>query len=178
MREMNQWTIAVFVLAVAWGVWATLPARAQEAAEEEKARKIEAQQDRREKVTEMREQLRRGTELSFDQADTNADGFLDRQEAVDAYDWAAGVFAAMDADGDKKISRGEFAQWGSRKKGLANEGKAAAVFNEMDRVGNHDGKVSLKEWLGDPAVFQQKDENKDGFLTLEEFLPQPKKARR
>ncbi len=109
-------------------------------------------------------------EPTFDQADVDGDGYLTRQEAVDAYDWSAGLFAVIDADGDKRISRQEFANWAARKKTVANDGKAAAVFQEMDRLGNHDGLVSLGEWWGDPAVFAAKDTNHDGVLTLQEFL--------
>jgi len=49
----------------------------------------------------------------------------------------------------------------------------------MDR--NGDGDVSRKEWLGDPAVFDRLDTDKDGLLSADEakrFSPPPSPSSR
>lgn len=186
---MDRQMSAAIMMAIVGTLLVTFPVRAQTSGqqdeerelspeEKEKARKFELLQDKREKIIEMREQRSsRQAELTFNQADAEADGFLSRQEAVDAYDWAAGLFKVMDQDGDKKISRAEFQAWGLRKRQVAEEAKTAAVFAEMDRLGDHDGKVSLKEWWGAKPVFEQKDADKDGVLTGQEFLAPLKTGR-
>lgn len=164
MRKVREWGVIALGLLVL-SLWTAWPAMAQQEDERDVP-------DRPEFVPPA------GRLATFQEADQDRDGFLSRQEAVDAFDWAAGLFKVMDQDGDKKISQGEFTGWSQNKKQVANDGKAPAAFNEMDRLGNHDGRVSLKEWGGDRAVFDEKDADKDGSLTLKEFLAKPKKTRR
>ena len=172
MRTINRWGAITFGTALIWASWTAWPALA---ADEPKVKQEEQEGIERPDVEELR---RPGVELMFHQADTDRDGFLTRQEAADAYDWAAGLFQVIDQDGDKKISQGEFQAWSSRKRDLADEGRAAAVFHEMDRLGNRDRKVSLKEWSGSRTVFEQKDLDKDGVLTLREFLAPVRQKKR
>ena len=177
MRMMNRWGAIAFGAALVWASWMAWPAlvagEPKVKQEEQEEQKNEQKEQKEPEVIERQdvEELKRpGVELTFQQADTDRDGFLTRQEAADAFDWAGGLFKVIDQDGDKKISQGEFQTWSLHKRDLADEGKAAAVFHEMDRLGNRDGKVSLKKWWGSQTVFELKDTDKNGFLTLQEFL--------
>ena len=74
-------------------------------------------------------------------------------------------FASLDADGDGRVTRAEFA--------AAHAGRdpahVAATFDRFDR--NHDGVITRAEWdAGEAARFQRIDANGDGVVTREEFL--------
>lgn len=151
---------------------------------------------------------------AFDRADTNHDGFIDEEE------WNAmrsrfgggmgggprtgeNLAKLLDANGDGKVSRDEFAKILSLFDTLdkdhngelsqeelngffraVNEAQAQAtggvevnnLFEKFDK--NKDGKITAEE-MGNEKTFKALDLNKDGFITREEAdtaLKQLKKA--
>ena len=77
------------------------------------------------------------------------------------------VFIMLDENGDGKLSLTEFAA------GTANPGDMAAakkLFQQKDK--DHDGFLSLWEYLYDPADarFWALDRDGDGYVSLDEFL--------
>jgi Ca2+-binding EF-hand superfamily protein len=70
-------------------------------------------------------------------------------------------FARADENRDGKLSRGE-----------AGDFLVYEVFTACDR--NHDGRISLQEWLrvkpGETAAFNERDGNDDGLVTLAEAI--------
>jgi Ca2+-binding EF-hand superfamily protein len=129
-------------------------------------------------------------------ADTNKDGKIDGPEYREMLtdlrragpggggDFGAQI-AAMDKDGDGKVSRSEylgppplFERLDADKDGALSKDEVARMavlfngtpaerFRAMDRDG--DGKVGRDEFLGPPARFDQIDADKDGSLSLEEL---------
>jgi Ca2+-binding EF-hand superfamily protein len=81
----------------------------------------------------------RGNDVSFDQHDWNGDGVLSGAEVTPGAEQPG-----RDDDNDN--------------------------FDRFDRLdANHDGRLSLAEWPGDPAVFDRLDANRDRSLTRDEL---------
>jgi len=94
----------------------------------------------------------------FDMLDTNHDGVIDQQE------WDA-HFAALDKNGDGKLTRDEVAAaMGHFGGGMPPE--AVAFFIGRMADANHDGKVTQAEWQ---AFIAKVDTNGDGFVTVDEI---------
>ena len=113
-------------------------------------------------------------ETSFDSADTNGDGQIQRDEMLTM---GAAIFASMDSDENNALDVDEFLSWGFGFENLAVErGKSPAytaallqVFNQWD--GNADGLVRNGEHAQSiRAEFQNADTNNDGGLSNVEFF--------
>jgi len=85
-----------------------------------------------------------------------------------------------DADGNKITKSGLKKAAPPAAPAAANADPRAARFDERDL--NHDGKLSLEEFIataadkaGAKARFEKFDTDKDGFLSREEFMKQGKK---
>jgi Ca2+-binding EF-hand superfamily protein len=74
-------------------------------------------------------------------------------------------FASLDADGDGRVTRGEFAA-----RHLAQDpARVASTFARFDV--NGDGAITRAEWdAGETARFRRIDADHDGVVTREEFL--------
>ncbi len=148
---------------------------------------------------EVPESGRAAFERLLQRADTNKDGKIDQPEYREMITdlrraglggpGGGGNFgaqiAAMDKDGDGKVSRAEylgppplFDRLDADKDGSLSKdevARMAALFNgtpaerfrAMDKDG--DGKIGRDEFLGQPARFDQIDADKDGSLSLEEL---------
>jgi len=74
-------------------------------------------------------------------------------------------FLSLDADGDGRVTRAEFA---AAHPG-ADPAHVAAAFDRFDR--DRDGAITRAEWdAGETARFERIDANGDGVVTREEFL--------
>ncbi len=128
-----------------------------------------------------------GIPANFDRFDKNKDGFIDADE-LKALNPAAGApavpaagMAAIDKNGDGKISREEFPgpaaafdRLDTNKDGQLDKDEAAKLatlrnqrLNAMDK--NGDKKLSRDEYQGPPALFDRLDADKDGFVSFEEL---------
>jgi Ca2+-binding EF-hand superfamily protein len=125
------------------------------------------------------------------------------REQANELNTTAGMFAEADADRDGRVSRDEFLRY------FPKGGLSAAYmeyrFRARDRDGdgfltqweflthttrqeefrgqdrNGDGKLSRDEFIWDEEMFQRFDRNRDGFVSLSEYLnpppaPRPKKG--
>ncbi|HTM53756.1 MAG TPA: hypothetical protein VL175_06980 [Pirellulales bacterium] len=111
----------------------------------------------------------------FNAMDADKNGYLEQREA-DAANIGRGSFEAMDADGDKKVFKGEFSTF-------AEEQKAAAavrlqlevsdmgqdLFNMLDT--DLDGVLSSRELRSATNILALEDKNGDGVLGGDE-IPQ------
>jgi Ca2+-binding EF-hand superfamily protein len=92
-----------------------------------------------------------GRPMLFDRLDTNKNGFIDRDELRPLLALANAPAAAAPAAG---------------------AGQGGARLMAMDKDG--DGKVSKKEFTGNPGMFDRLDANSDGFLNSAEAAEAPK----
>jgi Ca2+-binding EF-hand superfamily protein len=101
--------------------------------------------------------------------DTNADGVVSREE------WRGDnqAFEARDTNDDGVLSREELRpgpHWNRQERGTTGEFRewTPARFRDLDR--NGDNRLSLDEWPEDDATFRRIDANRNGWLSLDEFL--------
>ena len=119
-------------------------------------------------------QVAAAREQTFRDRDKNHDGVLTLEE----YGGHPGNFSAMDANGDRVLSRDEFVsryREGNENAPAVSTGPLVEApplvdaFARMDR--NRDNAISRGEWRSDtaPATFARLDRNHDGVVTRDEF---------
>jgi len=119
-------------------------------------------------------QVAAAREQTFRDRDKNHDGVLTLEE----YGGHPGNFSAMDANGDRVLSRDEFVsryREGNENAPAVSTGPLVEApplvdaFARMDR--NRDNAISRGEWRSDmaPATFSRLDRNHDGVVTRDEF---------
>jgi Ca2+-binding EF-hand superfamily protein len=91
---------------------------------------------------------------------TGADAAAPKKKANNG-DPIAALFAKIDTNGDKKISKKEFEDYKGPLHG--NAGK------ENGNVAKENGKAAKGKGMAKDAIFTKLDTNGDGFLTMEEF---------
>jgi hypothetical protein len=94
----------------------------------------------------------------FGRVDENSDGALSRDE----WRGAPGVFGQLDQNRDDSLSRSEIEAW--RFDGMTREG----LFAELDR--DEDSRIERGEWWWSRDGFDLLDGDKNGFVSLAEFL--------
>jgi len=99
----------------------------------------------------------------FDYLDINGNGYIDSNE----WDGGQNAFARLDANDDRRLSRGEFNN--------ANSGNANN-FTAIDM--NGDGRIRLEEWPWSHTSFDRQDTNGDGVLSRGEYRGAPQTYRR
>ena len=98
---------------------------------------------------------------ALEQADTNHDGKVTKQEYIDA---RAAQFARMDRNGDGFIDAADSREGGSER------GQRAASMLRGRIDSNGDGKISKEEFVNAPTMmFDKFDANKDGVLDAQEL---------
>lgn len=107
-------------------------------------------------------------EQAFKKADADGDGLVTRSEATDIM--IASRFKALDTNGDGTVSESEYTAGGG----------TAENFKKFDTSGT--GELSLAEVQSNPSAvehmavpFDEADVNKNGAITLEEFLAYEKR---
>jgi Ca2+-binding EF-hand superfamily protein len=117
---------------------------------------------------------RGNTGMRFQSMDANGDGVITRDE------WRGNdrSFRNHDWNGDGKLSGDEVrpgaqrpARWDDRdvEDSIARDDDwTEARFASLDH--DHDGRLSGKEWHGDPEMFGRLDRNRDGTVSRAEFL--------
>jgi Ca2+-binding EF-hand superfamily protein len=108
----------------------------------------------------------------FRDADSNRDGFLDREEAK-ADRFFSSLFATLDRDGDNRVSRQELQDYLDQVQGrqtralatrvscvISSEGRG--LFDLLDR--DRDGRLGLREVRAAPEVLAGLDLDQDGKL--------------
>ena len=119
-------------------------------------------------------QVSAAREQTFRDRDKNHDGVLTLEE----YGGHPGNFSAMDANGDRVLSRDEFVnryRGGNENAPPASTGPLSEApplvdtFARMDQ--NRDNAITRSEWRADmaPASFARLDRNHDGVVTRDEF---------
>jgi Secreted protein acidic and rich in cysteine Ca binding region/EF hand len=111
---------------------------------------------------------------NFSRMDANRDGFVTqaesaaaRGEMIDARTTA--MFNSLDADRNGQISRAEFAAAQRRALNQATGGKGIPDRDFALADSNKDGRVSLEEALAQPRrQFDAVDGNRDGVLSIDE----------
>ena len=92
----------------------------------------------------------------FDDLDYNNDGWVSREE------WHGGVndFNFYDRNRDGRLSRYE----------VVGSNTSFTTYNEFQNLDyNRDGRLARNEWHWSNASFNQRDKNRDGILTAQEF---------
>jgi len=120
-------------------------------------------------------------------ADADGNGVVTKEEFMAAHKEGAANgegrggdrFAALDKDGDGKVSKEEagekfadrFDKVDANSDGFLtkDEIKAAIQNHGMRKDANGDGKISKEEFGGEEAKFTKLDKNSDGFLTADEL---------
>ncbi len=111
---------------------------------------------------------------NFSRMDANRDGFVTRAESSAARSQAldartAAMFNQLDTDRNGQVSRAEFAAAQTRAINQATGGKGIPDGDFALADTNKDGRVSLEEALTQPRrQFDAADGNRDGVLTLAE----------
>ncbi len=125
-------------------------------------------------VAAAQDQSRGNTVMRFQSMDANGDGVITRDE------WRGNdrSFRNHDWNGDGKLSGDEVRPGGRRvprwdDRDIADsiardDDWSEARFSSLDHDGN--GRLSAKEWHGDPELFGRLDRNRDGSLTRAEFM--------
>jgi Ca2+-binding EF-hand superfamily protein len=142
----------------------------------------------------------RGSDRSFAVHDWNNDGVLSGDEIrsgaqrgrwdttpragsdSDLRDWTPERFAALDRDGDGRVTRREWPfdietfqridrdnnDWISRAEftGSVVDDDRDDRFDDLDT--NHDGRVTIQEWHGSTSAYTALDRNRDGVLSRSE----------
>lgn len=114
----------------------------------------------------------RGPQINFEQADTNKDGKLSREE-MDAY--AKARFDAADTNGDGKLSPEEMvAAAQKRDEERAQQRRAKMAERMLDRLdADGDGALSYEEMPGQQSqsdrMFSRLDADDDGAISAEEM---------
>jgi hypothetical protein len=93
----------------------------------------------------------------FDYLDINGNGYIDRNE----WDGGQSVFQRLDANDDRRLSRGEF----------NGAGRDANSFASIDV--DRDGRIRLNEWPWSRPAFDRQDANRDGVITQDEYRGAP-----
>lgn len=87
---------------------------------------------------------------------------------------AAGLFQAMDSNGDGRISETEYVAYMSQgfyRRDLNHDG----VLEPAELPGGHGKPVTLKEWQDNlRREFRQLDRNHDGYLSPQELMQPPR----
>lgn len=94
--------------------------------------------------------------------DKNQDGAIEREELPHQFD----LYVSQGQPGGAKISGNNLAPGSSRDLRASATSKGPLWFQRMDR--NRDGYVSLREFLGTKAEFQKIDTDGDGLISPEE----------
>lgn len=111
----------------------------------------------------------------FNAMDADKNGYLEYRES-DAANIGRGSFEAMDADGDKKVFKGEFTTFAEEQKAAA----AVRLHLEVSDMGqdlfdmlddDHDGVLSSRELRSATNLLALEDKNSDGMLGGDE-IPQ------
>ena len=92
----------------------------------------------------------------FDDLDYNNDGVVSRQE------WHGGAneFNYLDRNRDGRLSRYE----------VVGSNTSMTTYNEFQNLDyNRDGRLARNEWHWSNAAFNQRDTNRDGVITAQEF---------
>lgn len=100
----------------------------------------------------------RGLEERFERLDEDRDGRLSRGEVR----WNRDVFDLLDGNDDGSVSRDEFFERAGR------EQDRHGQFHALDE--DRDGRLSASEWRGGPELFGWFDVDRDGYVSLDEFL--------
>jgi len=93
----------------------------------------------------------------FDYLDVNGNGYIDRRE----WDGGQSAFQRLDANEDRRLSRGEF----------TGGGREANSFASIDM--DRDGRIRLNEWPWSRPAFDRQDANRDGVITQNEYRGVP-----
>lgn len=108
-------------------------------------------------------QMRSNAEAVFEQADTNHDGNVSREEFIAA---RAGQFSKLDRNGDGYIDDQDLP-----KRMMAMQQANARIAELRQQFdANGDGRISQQEFAQGPTpVFDQADSNGDGVLNAQEL---------
>jgi Ca2+-binding EF-hand superfamily protein len=137
-----------------------------------------------------REEFRMGSAY-FAGLDADKDGFLTRDEAKAALTSQPVEvdLEAVDADRDGYVTRREWPgdQAGFDKLDLDNDGVLSKLDRDLERSQarakgrlkkfdkNGDGLVQREEWPMDDSSFRQQDKNRNGTISVDELLDQPRR---
>ncbi len=116
-----------------------------------------------------------GEPPTFDDLDTNGDGYLSLDEALAIPHMNEQLFNELDEDGDGYLSEDELPPPPDGGGGPPDGGGEPPTFDDLDT--NGDGYLSLDEALAIPhmneQLFNELDEDGDGYLSEDELPPPP-----